>query len=78
MRWNSKELESWERSGHWDEGVNGRLIVAEGAVGGQLNRVGITLESLCEAPHGSLCEAVKGGKDIQIRAGSYREGTLVL
>lgn len=40
MRWNSKESESRKRSGHWDEGVmNGRLIVAEGAVGGQFNRV---------------------------------------
>lgn len=61
--------------------MNGKLIVAEGAVGGQLNRMGIALGSLCETPHGiagSLCEAVKGGKDIHLGGGSYREGTLVL
>lgn len=61
--------------------MNGRLIVAEAAVGGQLNRVGIALGSLCEAQHGvasSLCEAVKGRKDIQLGGGSSREGTLVL
>lgn len=78
MRWNSR---SQERSGHRDKGVNGRLIVAKGGVDEHLNRVGIAVGSLCEAPHGmagSLCGAVKGGKDTQLGGGSYREGTLVL
>lgn len=40
--------------------------------------MGIPLGNLCEEPPGiagSLCEALKGGKDIQLGGGRYREDT---